>query len=78
MNAGGERYLALYKTGCYDEMCRNSLKHLHIFVGCIAFCMELLFSKYASKTLGDAKEMQVSLTSVFGLSLDGNMKNIQH
>lgn len=59
-------------------MCRNSLKHLHIFVVYIAFCMEFLFNKHALKTLSDAKEMQMSLTSVFSLSLDGNMKNMQH
>lgn len=59
-------------------MCGNSMKYLHIFVGYVAFCMEFIFSKHDLETLSDAKEMQTSLTSVFDLSLDGSMKNMQH
>lgn len=52
-------------------MCRYSVKYLHIFVGCVTFCLEFIFSKCELETLNDAKEMQMSLTSIFGLSLDG-------
>lgn len=59
-------------------MCRNSVKYLHNFVGCVAFWIKFIFSKLDLESLSDAKEIQLSLTSVFGLSLDGNMKIMPH